>query len=165
MSVTTFLYDVFGVTVLKKLRVLFHGSSIKVDVLQPHQAEDGMSEAGRYYGVYATDLRDAAIAFALGAVPDEAGAVSRVIGKHDLNPVKMVFVRGHPNFGGKGYLYELDPSGFKKVSSTQWVCDREITPIKVIEINVDDYLHLFRYASEEEKRAIELEICKRTAIE
>ena len=133
-----------------KPRFLFHGSSIKVDVLQPHRAEDWMSEVGRFYGVYATHLRDVAIAFALGAVPDESGAVSRIIGKHDLNPVKMLYVRGHPNFGGKGYLYELDSRGFDKVSGTQWVCDRPVIPIKVIEINVDDYLHLFRYASEEE---------------
>jgi hypothetical protein len=66
---------------------------MKVDVLQPHQAEDWMSEAGRSFGVCATHNRDMAIAFALGAVPDESGSVSRVIRKQDLNPVKMVYVR------------------------------------------------------------------------
>ena len=51
---------------------------------------------------------------------------------------------------GKGYLYELDVGGFDKVSNTQWVCDKQVIPIKIIEINVDDYLHLFRYASDKE---------------
>ena len=32
-----------------------------------------------------------------------------------------------------------------------------VTPLEILEINVDDYLHLFRYATEEEKREIERE--------
>lgn len=133
---------------MKKPRFLFHGSSTKVDTLQPHQAEDWLSEAGRLFGVYATDIRDIAIAFALGAVPDESGAVSRMMRKQDLNPVRMVYLKGHPNFGGKGYLYKLHPKGFKPMGEHQWVSTQSVTPLEVIEFRVDDYLHLFRYASD-----------------
>ncbi len=40
-----------------------------------------------------------------------------------------------------------------------------VVPVEVIEINVDDNLHLFRYASEKEKRDIESEMRERTLIE
>ena len=33
-----------------------------------------------------------------------------------------------------------------------------VEAIEITEINVDDYLHLFRYATEEEKRQIEKEL-------
>lgn len=55
---------------------------------------------------------------------------------------RMVFEGCHPRCGEKGYLYELDPKGFIHAMGTQWVCHHEVTPVKRIEINVDDYLDL-----------------------
>ena len=77
-----------------KPEFLYHGSSILVDVLKPHQAYDWDNERGRMFGVYATSNRDVATAFALGAVPDESGSISRMIRKQDSEPIKMVFVYG-----------------------------------------------------------------------
>ncbi len=37
-----------------------------------------------------------------------------------------------------------------------------VTPTEVLEINVDDYLHLFRYTTEQEKRKIQCEFEERT---
>ncbi len=88
-----------------KPEFLYHGSSILVDVLKPHQAYDWDNERGRMFGVYATSNRDVATAFALGAVPDESGSISRMIRKQDSEPIKMVFVYGSPNLGGKGYSH------------------------------------------------------------
>ena len=124
-----------------------------MDKLLPYQAEDWLSETGCHYGVYATSNWDLALAFALGCVP-EKGACSRIITERDWNPVKMVYIRGHPNFGGKGYVYTLLSEGFRNVGGDQWVCDHEVLPVDSTEINVDDYLHLFRYATEEEKNGI-----------
>lgn len=138
-----------------KPKYLYHGSSERVDVLLPHQAQDFLEEVGTQHGIFATPNRDVALAFALGAVPDNTGGITRVI--TSLNPVKMVFLQGHPNFGGKGYLYTLSSDEFEEVNPLQWLCRKSVTPLETLEINVDDYLHLFRYATEEEKRKLERE--------
>lgn len=142
---------------MKKLNFLYHGSSKKVDVLKLSQADDWKYEAGRHFGVYATSNRDVALAFALGGVPDKTGTCSRVIREKEHKSLKMVFVRGHPNFGGKGYLYKLSAKGFRHVGVDQWVCNHPIKPLEIIEINVNDYLHLYRYATAQERIEIERE--------
>ena len=142
---------------MKKPKFLYHGSSKKVNALIPRQADDWKYEHGRHFGVYATSNRDVALAFALGAVPDKKGTCHRIIRGKKHKPLKMVFVRGHPNFGGKGYLYKLLSKGFHHVGGNQWVSESQVKPIDIIEINVDDYLHLFRYAIKQEKIEIERE--------
>ncbi len=136
-----------------KPKYLYHGSDERVDVLVPHQAEDSLNEAGSQYGVFATSNRDVALAFALGAVPDEAGRVTRVI--RSLNPVKMIFIQGRPNLGGRGYLYKMSSEGFEQVDELQWVCRESVKPLEVLEINVDDYPHLYQLATDVEKNEIQ----------
>jgi len=113
---------------------------------------------GRHLGVYATSNRDVALAFALGGVADESGTCHREMRTRGRARVQMVFVRGHPNCGGKGYLYKLSSKGFRHVGGTQWVSDRAVRPLATLEINVDDYSHLFRYATEQERMRIEREL-------
>ncbi|MBD3192794.1 MAG: hypothetical protein GF308_19300 [Candidatus Heimdallarchaeota archaeon] len=95
---------------------LYHGSSTKVGILLPHQASDWLSPLGGLKGAYATSNRDLALAFALSAVPDESGSVSRYIKGAKNQPIKMVYILGHPNFGGKGYLcsFERRIQAFKR---------------------------------------------------
>lgn len=117
---------------------LYHGSPNKYEVLIPHQAYDVGFEEGCQNAVYATTSKAMAICFALGAVEDDNGDVER-----EMMPEygdKMVFKKGHPNYGGKGYLYVIDGSRFQHAMGTQWVCFEEVTPLEVIEINVNDYL-------------------------
>lgn len=118
--------------------LLYHGSPNKYDILIPHQAYDTGFAEGCQFAVYATTGKAMAIGFALGAVPDENGEVER-----EMMPEygeKMVFRKGHPNYGGKGYLYVLDSEGFVPAMGTQYVCFAPVKPVEVIEINVDDYL-------------------------
>ncbi len=65
---------------MKNSRFLYHGSSERVGVLMPQQAQDWRHKEGSQNGIYATSNRDVALAFALGAIPDETGSVSRVMG-------------------------------------------------------------------------------------
>jgi hypothetical protein len=135
---------------MKKPALLYHGSMKRVDILLSSQSVDWLSRDGNQCGVYATADREIALAFALGWVPDEAGNCSRMIKGPDK---RMVFVDGRPNLGGKGYLYVLPPDRFRCLpGSKQWVCSEPVRPLEIIEINVDDYVHLFRYATDEEKR-------------
>lgn len=118
--------------------ILYHGSPNKNDVLIPHQAYDIGFEEGCQNAVYATTSKAMAIGFALGAVADENGDIER-----EMMPEygeKMVYKKGHPDYGGKGYLYVIDDDRFQHAMGTQWVCFEEVTPLEVIEINVDDYL-------------------------
>lgn len=118
--------------------LLYHGSQNQYDILIPHQAYDTGFEEGCQNAVYATKNKAMAICFALGAVADENGEIER-----EMMPEygdKMIFRKGHPNYGGKGYVYVLDSEGFVPTLGTQYVCFSQVKPLEVIEINVDDYL-------------------------
>ena len=118
--------------------LLYHGSTKKFDTLIPHQAFDVGFEEGCQNAVYATTSKAMAICFALGAVPDENGEIER-----EMMPEygeKMVFKKGHPNYGGKRYLYVIDGADFVHAMGTQWVCFNAVKPLEVIEIDVDEYL-------------------------
>lgn len=117
---------------------LYHGSPTHHSTLIPHQAYDIGFEEGCQNAVYATSSKAMAICFALGAKPDENGEVEREMMPEHGD--KIIFKKGTPNYGGKGYIYVLDGSTFKHAMGTQWVCFEEVKPIEVIEINVDDYL-------------------------
>lgn len=120
-------------------QILYHGSPIKCDILIPHQAYDTGFETGCRNAVYATDSKAMAICFALGVAPDENGEIER-----EMMPEygeRIIFHKGTPNYGQKGYIYVLDGSNFVHAMGTQWVCFDEVKPIEMIEINVDDYLN------------------------
>lgn len=122
------------------MEYLYHGSSGYYDILIPHQAYDTGFQQGCKNAVYATSNKNMALAFALGAIPNKDGEIERVM-LPEYGDV-IVFEKGTPNYGGKGYLYVLDKSKFQHALGTQWVCFEEIVPLEIQEINVDDYLHL-----------------------
>ena len=119
---------------------LYHGSSGYFDKLIPQQAYDIGFEEGCKKAVYATSNKNMALAFALGAVPNKNGEIERVM-MPEFGDI-MVFEKGTPNYGGKGYLYVLDKKKFQHAIGSQWVCFEEIEPIEIQEIKVDDYLYL-----------------------
>ena len=125
----------------EKPEVLWHGSPYKLDKLEPRQAVDVGFEEGCQLAVYATSNKEMAICFALGCEENQPG----VDGKRTMLPEygnRMVFEGCHPRYGAKGYLYQLDPSGFTHAMGSQWVCFQEVTPLERIELNVDDHLEL-----------------------
>lgn len=134
---------------------LYYGSSERLDILLPSQDYNIDGEKRTQKVIYATSIRDIALAYAIGAVPDENGIIDRVMSYKQDGGVKMIFHKGHPNFGGKGYVYRLSSKGFLPVGGIQWVNPSPVKPLEVTEINVDDYLFLFRYATEEEKQQLE----------
>lgn len=122
------------------MEYVYHGSSGLYKVLIPHQAYDTGFEEGCRKAIYATTNQNMALAFALGAIPNRKGEVERIM-KPEYGDI-VIFEKGTPNYGGKGYLYILDKSKFVHSLGTQWVCFDEVVPIKIVEINVDDYLYL-----------------------
>lgn len=122
------------------MEYLYHGSSGYFEKLIPQQANDIGFEEGCKKAVYATSNKNMALAFALGAVPNKNGEIERLM-MPEFGDI-MVFEKGTPNYGGKGYLYVLDKKGFQHAMGSQWVCFEEIEPIEIQEIDVDDYLYL-----------------------
>lgn len=122
------------------MEYLYHGSSGYFDKLIPQQAYDIGFEEGCKKAVYATSNRNMALAFALGSVPNKNGEIERVMMPEFGDT--MVFEKGTPNYGGKGYLYVLDKKKFQHAMGSQWVCFEEIEPIEIQEIDVNDYLYL-----------------------
>jgi hypothetical protein len=141
----------------EKPAFLFYGSSQRFAVIRPSEAYDWGYAEGCSNAVYATSNREIVLAFSLGAIPDDTGKYERLMDKKYGHEIKMIFCRGHPNFGGKGYLYKVSSEGFSYAGGTQWVNPSPVTPMEVTEIKVDDYLYLFRYATEVEKQQIEEE--------
>lgn len=117
---------------------LYHGSPTYHQTLIPHRAYDTGFEAGCQNAVYATTSKAMAICFALGAISDANGEVEREMMPEHGN--KIIFKKGTPNYGGKGYIYTLDASSFIHAMGTQWVCFEEVKPIEILEIDVNDYL-------------------------
>lgn len=127
-----------------------------MDILLPNQAHDRLHKEGCRYAVYATSVRNVALTHALGKVPDESGACERFMyKKHPSDPEQVVFMKGHPNFSGKGYLYKMTSEGFTHAIGSQWICPNPVKPVEILEINVDDYLHLFRYATDDDRQEFE----------
>ncbi len=131
------------------MEILFHGSSNYFDVLKPYQAVDTGYKEGCQNAVYATSNRNMALAFALDSIPNADGEVERIMMPEfgDL----MMYKKGTPNYGGKGYLYILNKKDFKFAMGTQWVCFHEIKPIEIIEIEVNDYLYLAQVEEKDDR--------------
>ncbi len=143
---------------MEKPRYLYHGSTKLFDIVMPFQAYDWGYAEGCQDAVFATSNRDIAIAFAMGAVPDEQGKIGRLMDPEYGDEIRMIFYQGHPDFGGKGYVYKLLSEGFVYTRGTQWVNPNPVKPVEISVINVDDYLYLFRYATKAEKQEIERDL-------
>lgn len=120
--------------------ILYHGSGVLVEELEPRLAKDTMFKEGCQKAVYATTDKNMALSFALGGIPDDNGNLERIMLSEYGS--KMIFRKGTPNYGGKGYLYIIAKENFIHVMGTQWVCYEKVKPIDVIEIDVNDYLEL-----------------------
>jgi hypothetical protein len=134
---------------------LYFGDSKRRVMLLPSQKYCRSEKQGSQDAIYAYSNRNIALAYALGAVPDENGRLDRIMDYKYGGEVAMLFLKGHPAFGGKGYVYKLAVKGFIFTGGTQWVNFSPVTPLEITEIDVDNYLYLFRYATEEEKKQIE----------
>lgn len=132
--------------------LLYHGSQANVSVLMPHQAFDGLSDAGTATGIFATPYRELALVFALGAIPDEQGRITRFV--QSIHPIRVIFLEGQPNRGGKGYIYTLDSDTFQPLDDAQWISHQEVLPLHVEEINVDDHMNIVQFVTDEERAAI-----------
>jgi hypothetical protein len=95
--------------------------------------------------VYATHLREVAIAFALGSRPNAQGHCHWELELGEDGHPRITYFAGGPRSGEVGYVCRVPGSGFTQVAPYQWVAYEPVVPIDHEPIRVDDYLHWVRY--------------------
>lgn len=133
---------------MKRRKLLYHGSSVKLigENLFPSKGDDSKDRPeNNKLGVYATDVKEIAIAMAIissrGIVG--AGLDDYVDGKPPgvihIGKIKQKYV----------YLHILSNKGFKKTPTTkhQYISLKSVKPIKSEKLLVEDYKYLIRYSS------------------
>ena len=130
---------------LLKPEFLYHGSQYLLDVLIPQQSNDN-TEIGSKFAVYACEDFNSVIPFALPIrwYPDNP-AGKRSFSCHEG---KVLIEYGSLNPKGFGYVYKVSSEHFEKIDDWQWVSDKEIQPIEIIKINVEDYWHNISFSDE-----------------
>lgn len=135
-------------------KYLWHGSVEKFEKLIPSQATDisGHHESNKK-AVYATDLKNLAISF--GLKDKNSNSYAHWTKSGEFNG--MVVVKGKIRTGKEFYLYKLDSKDFEKCKgvSHQYYSKEEVKPIKVLELKVDDYIHLIRIGDKKDQDCFE----------
>ncbi len=131
--------------------MLYHGSPTKVSRLEPRPARGVGPDHDMLTAVYATDVRNMAIAFAMSGVADEEGHLSWTLEMEGDLP-RIEYQAGHPRYGEQGYVYTLSPEGFVQVAPHQWVSYAAVTPVLCETVNIDDYLSWVRVRDSGERR-------------
>ena len=122
---------------------------LKGNKLVPRKAEDIEKRAANILkGIYATNIRDAAIAMAI--ISDKSVKRSSL----SFYPPKGIVHEEWPR-RKYFYLYTLPSDTFKEIpkGSTQWVSFKPVKPIKIERLRVSDYIHLIRKATKKEEDA------------
>jgi len=130
---------------------LYHGSARKLigNKLIPKQGRDVYDNSENLHkAVYATDLRNAAIAMAIISCEGVRGGGLN-ISKNVAIP--GIIYKGNPEQNDI-YLYILDSKGFKptKKGGHQFISKEPVKPLKTEKLKVKDYAHLTRKANKKE---------------
>ncbi len=119
---------------------LWHGSKNRNEVLVPRQARDtGGAESSNKNAVYATPIEDVAIAMGMTTPGSETGMFP--------DDPQMVLFKGKIRKGEMVYLHKVPKDLFIKHNSREYYSKpdvKEITPIEIKEVPVDDHLDLIR---------------------
>jgi len=121
--------------------ILFHGSSVKLEILKPNQATGVGNENDRQFALYATNSRDFALLFTISVTPDETGTSSwKTITQNGIP--KMKIDAGKVDMNGKGFLYKLDSKKFQQIDEIQFVSYEPVKPLSCEEIDLFELQHL-----------------------
>jgi len=133
-----------------KPAVLYHGSPLWLERLEPQAARGVGPDHERLTAIYATDLRTFAIAFAL-MPPPGSGPLQWEVHLPDApqEPPRIVCYAGHPRRGAIGYVYVLPSTTFSSLPEHQWASSVSVVPLAYDVIHVEDYLSWIAYAGPE----------------
>lgn len=135
-----------------KPKYVYHGSpnALVGNFLQPRKATDlGNRSENIHTGVYATDIINHA---RIVAILSSKGVNSSSLSLNDPKSLGIIY-DGWPE-QKEVFVHTLPINTFQKtgVKSHQWISLVSVKPVKTEKINVSDYLHLVRKATDEEKK-------------
>ena len=135
-----------------KPELVYHGSAKTLvgERLKPRKARDlGNNPANTQNGIYATDVKNHAI---IMAILGSKGVEYSSLAISDPDAKGIVF-KGWPE-QKEVFVYDLSPRSFKRTgeNSHQWVSLEAVKPKMIEKIKVEDYIHLIRGATAEEKK-------------
>lgn len=132
---------------------VYHGSARNLvgARIKPQKAKDlsGKRE-NSYTGIYATDIRDHAV---IMAILGSRGVNGSSLSLNDPEAKGIVY-DGWPE-QKEVFVYDLQSTNFRRTApnSHQWISFDSIKPSRIETINVNDYIHMVREATAEEKNA------------
>ena len=132
--------------------VLYHGTAEKLARIEPRSAHGVGPEHDKLEAVYATHLRNIAIAFSLPIRPIENGGFSFGVDlgierPEDLNDdvePRVDLEVGSLDLSRSGYVYVLPSDTFEQVDVWQWASSQPVKPLDVILIDPNLYAHWIR---------------------
>ena len=132
--------------------VLYHGSYEKLERLEPRPAHGVGSEDDQLTAVYATHLKNLAIAFSIPILPNENGGFSfgvelGIERPEDLNDdiePRIDLEAGVLDLDRPGFVYVLPSDPFEQVDPWQWASSVPVEPVDVIRIDPKRYAHWIR---------------------
>lgn len=137
------------------LKILYHGSSKKLmgDKLIPKRTIDlGKNPENLIKGVYATDIKELAIAMAI-ICSKGVNSSGLNFKKYEKGKSKGIIYEGWPN-QKEIYLYILPSRNFTKSKGIihQFVSEKPVKPLKIERLKVENYLYLVKKADDKEKQ-------------
>ena len=132
----------------RKPPVLYHGTAEKLARIEPRLAHGVGPEHDKLEAVYATHLRNIAIAFSLPITPVEGGGFSFGVAipeelDEDAEPRIDLHV-GSIDLSRSGYVYVLPSDTFEQVDVWQWASSVPVDHLDVILIDPNLYAHWIR---------------------
>ncbi len=136
----------------RKPPVLYHGTAEKLARIEPRPAHGVGPEHDKLEAVYATHLRNIAIAFSLPIRPIENGGFSFGVDlgierPEDLNDdvePRVDLEVGSLDLSRSGYVYVLPSDTFEQVDVWQWASSVPVDHLDVILIDPNLYAHWIR---------------------
>lgn len=134
------------------MKYLYHGSPHKLrgDKLLPTKPDDlEKKKWNLHFGVYATNIKEAAISMAIICSKGVLFARLKTAAK---DPAGIIY-KGWPK-QDYIYLYTLSNKGFKNIpkSSNQYISPKAVKPLLTEKLRVKDYLYLIRKATQKERK-------------
>jgi hypothetical protein len=119
---------------------LYHGSQERLTLIEPRPARGVGAEKDRLNAVYASCLRNVAIAFSLPFVPNEKGELFFRMSLVNNEPT-IILEAGSMDVSRWSYLYIVPSDTFEYLDGSQWISYAPVKPRAWEPINPKDFLH------------------------
>ena len=131
-------------TSLEREAYLYHGSSTPgIKTFMPQRPRGVGPAQDQLVALYATHLKELAIAFALPLRPNSAGQLAWRLAFPQDTGLAHPLIRlaaGMLDREGHGYLYHLPATPFTQIDEWQWVATIAVTPIASERIDAASYV-------------------------